>query len=73
MKSYLDLIPLSAKAHKQENRLTILCITISVFLVTAIFSMTEMMVRQETDRLIRKHGIQEVQSFFELLVQPGLP
>lgn len=65
MKSYLDLIPLSAKAHKRENRLTILCITISVFLVTAIFSMTEMMVRQETDRLIRKHGASEVQSFFE--------
>ena len=59
MKSYLDLIPLSAKAHKRENRLTILCITISVFLVTAIFSMTEMMVRQETDRLIRKHGASE--------------
>jgi len=65
VKSYLELIPLSAKAHKRENRLSILCITISVFLVTAIFSMTEMVVRQETNRLIRKHGVSEVQSFFE--------
>ncbi len=72
MKSYLDLIPLSAKAHKKENRLTILCITISVFLVTAIFSMAEMMVRQETDRLIRKHGAEEIQSFFSRTVVQSL-
>lgn len=65
MKSYLELIQLSARVHKRENRLTILCISISVFLVTAIFSMTDMMIRQETGRLIRKHGAEEVRSFFE--------
>ncbi len=42
MKSYLSLIPISSKIHKRENRLTIMCITCSVFLVTAIFSMAEM-------------------------------
>ncbi len=31
MKSYLSLIPISSKIHKRENRLTIMCITCSVF------------------------------------------
>ena len=38
MKSYLSLIPISAKVRKRQNRMTVLCIIISVFLVTAIFS-----------------------------------
>ena len=64
MKSYLSMIPISAKVHKRQNRMTIWCIVIAVFLVTAVFSMTEMAVRQETNRLIAKHGIEEVTSFF---------
>ena len=64
MKSYLSMIPISAKVHKRQNRMTIWCIVIAVFLVTAVFSMTEMAVRQETDRLIAKHGIEEVTSLF---------
>ena len=35
MKSYLSLIPISAKVRKRQNRMTVLCIIISVFLVTA--------------------------------------
>ena len=42
--------------------MTIWCIIIAVFLVTAVFSMTEMAVRQETNRLVAKHGIEEVTS-----------
>ena len=64
MKSYLSLIPISAKVHKRQNRMTICCIVIAVFLVTAVFSMTEMAVRQETNRLVAKHGSEEVASFF---------
>ena len=56
MKQYLELIPLSAKAHKRQNRLTRLCILFSVFMVTAIFSMAEMGARMEQDRLTQKHG-----------------
>ncbi len=62
MKSYLSMIPISAKVHKRQNRMTILCIVIAVFLVTAVFSMAEMAVRQETSRLVAKHGIEEVKS-----------
>ena len=56
MKSYLSLIPLSAKARKRSNRMTILCIVFAVFLVTAIFSMADMGVRMERARLLDKHG-----------------
>ena len=41
MKSYLDLIPISAKNHKKQGRMTLFCIILSVFLVTVIFGMAE--------------------------------
>ena len=56
MKSYLSLIPISAKVHKRQNRMTILCIIFAVFLVTAIFSMAEMGIRMEQTRLVNKHN-----------------
>lgn len=56
MRSYLSLIPISAKVHKQQNRMTLLCIIFAVFLVTAIFSMAEMGVRMEIARLEEKHN-----------------
>ena len=55
MRSYLSLIPISSKVHKRQNRMTILCIAISVFLVTAVFGMAEMGFRMEVDRLSEKH------------------
>lgn len=57
MKNYLSLIPISAKVRKRQNRMTILCIIISVFLVTAIFSVADMMIRTQFDRMTDKHGI----------------
>lgn len=56
MKSYLSLIPISAKVRRQQNRMTLLCIIFAVFLVTAIFSMADMAVRMEQSRLAEKHG-----------------
>lgn len=56
MKSYLSLIPISAKIHKRRNRMTLLCIIIAVFLVTTIFSMVDMLVRMETRHVIDIHG-----------------
>ena len=64
MKSYLSLISISAKVHKRQNRMTLLCIVFAVFLVTAVFSMAEMGVRMEAGRLIGKHGSQALQSLF---------
>lgn len=56
MKSYLGLIPISAKVHRRQNRMTIICIVLAVFLVTSIFSLADMYTRMENERLIRKHG-----------------
>ena len=56
MKSYLSLIPISAKVHRRQNRMTLLCIVFAVFMVTAIFSMAEMGFRMEQARLVGKHG-----------------
>ncbi len=56
MKSYLSLIPISARVHRRQNRLTLLCIIISVFLVTAIFSIAELSLRAESRYMQEKHG-----------------
>ena len=56
MRSYLSLIPISAKVHRRQNRMTLLCIIFAVFMVTAIFSMAEMGARMEQSRLSEKHG-----------------
>lgn len=56
MKSYLSLIPISAKVRKRQNRMTLLCIVIAVFLVTTVFSMVQTMVDMETESLIGSHG-----------------
>lgn len=48
MKSYLGLIPISARVRWRQNRMTLLCIIFAVFLVTAIFSMAELFIKSET-------------------------
>lgn len=45
MKSYLELVPHYTKVHRRQNRMSILCIILSVFLVAAIFGMADMYVR----------------------------
>lgn len=56
MKSYLSLIPISARVHKRRNRMTRLCIFLAVFLVTGIFSMADMEVRSQKIRAVAEYG-----------------
>lgn len=56
MKSYLNLIPRSAKVHRKQNRLTLICIILAVFLVTVIFSITDVWMISETAAMLKKHG-----------------
>ncbi len=56
MKSYLGLIPISARVHKRQSRMTRICIILAVFLVTSIFSMAEMFTRAELESMRNKHG-----------------
>ena len=65
MKSYLSLISISARVHRRQNRMTLLCIIFAVFLVTAIFSTAEMGARMEQTRLAQKHGSMSFQQIFD--------
>ncbi|MBP5726385.1 MAG: ABC transporter permease, partial [Clostridia bacterium] len=56
MRSYLDLVSEYAKVHKKKNRLTVICIAVSVMLVTAIFGMADMSLKSQTDEAIRRYG-----------------
>lgn len=56
MKSYLELIPISAKVHKKQSRMTMICIMLAVFLVTAIFSMADMELRSQKLQAIKGNG-----------------
>ena len=47
MKHYLDLVPISAKVHRKQNRMSIFCIILAVFLITAIFGMADMFIRSQ--------------------------
>ena len=56
MKSYLSLIPISARTRRKQNRLILLCIIFAVFLVTTVFSCAEIMTKGQTEGMIRHHG-----------------
>lgn len=47
MKSYLDLVPISSRLHRKQNRMSIFCIVLAVFLVTVIFGMADMFIRSQ--------------------------
>lgn len=56
MKHYLDLIPISAKQHKKQTKMTRLCIVLAVFLVTVIFGMADMEIRSQMIQAIKTDG-----------------
>ena len=56
MKNYLDLVRKYGEVHKKKNRLTVICIAISVMLVTAIFGMAELSIKAQVDACIRASG-----------------
>ncbi len=61
MKSYLSLIPAYARVHKRQNRMTLLCIILSVFLVTGIFGMADMELRSQKIQAIVSYGNWHIQ------------
>ena len=56
MRSYLELIPQYEKVHRKKNRISVLCITLSVCLVMAIFSMADMAIRSQKNYFIKTNG-----------------
>lgn len=57
MKHYLDLIGISAKVKKKQSRMIRICIILAVFLVTAIFSMADMEMRNQRLLSARTDGV----------------
>ena len=56
MKSYLELIPISAKIHRKYTRMTRLCIVLSVLLIAVIFSMANMFLESQKNQAIQSDG-----------------
>ncbi len=56
MKNYLNLIPISAKLHRRQTRMTRWCIVISVFLISAIFGMADMFLQSQKNLAIMTDG-----------------
>ena len=56
MKNYLDLIPISAKIHRRQTRMTRWCIVISVFLISSIFGMAALFLQRQKKLAIMTDG-----------------
>ena len=56
MKNYLELVRISAKVRKKQSFMTRFCIFLSVFLVSVIFGMADMEVRNEKQQAIQLDG-----------------
>ena len=56
MKNYLSLVSISARVHRRQSRMTRICIILAAFLVTSIFSMTEMWDKGQVAVARRGHG-----------------
>lgn len=47
MKHYLELVSISAKVHRKQNKMSIFCIILAVFLITIIFGMADMFIHSQ--------------------------
>ena len=69
MKHYLDLVPISAKVHRKQSRMSIFCIVLAVFLVTTIFGMADMFVRSQIIKTQAETGNWHIALFLLLNLQ----
>lgn len=56
MRSYLSLVPASAKIHRRQNKMTRICITLAVFLVAVMFGLADMYLQGATEKVIQENG-----------------
>lgn len=56
MGSYLEMIPLSARVHRRQSRMTRICIVLAVALVSVIFGMADMEIRCQKIQTISENG-----------------
>ncbi len=56
MRHYLDLVLIQAKVQKKQNRMTKICIFLSVFLIMGLFGMADMQIKSQELQAIQKDG-----------------
>ena len=56
MKHYLKLVPISAKIHRKQNKMTRICITLAVLLVAVMFGLSDMYLQGITQHQILESG-----------------
>ena len=50
MKHYLKLVPISAKIHHKQSKMTRICITLAVLLVAVMFGLADMYLQGITQK-----------------------
>ena len=56
MKNYLKLVPISAKIHHKQSKMTRICITLAVFLVAVMFGLADMYLEGVTQKEMQTSG-----------------
>ncbi len=56
MKKYLDLVPISAKVHRRQSRMTRICIVLAVFLVAVMFGLADMYLQGALQKELQAKG-----------------
>lgn len=56
MKHYLKLVPISAKIHRKQSKMTRICITLAVLLVAVMFGLADMYLQGVTQHQIEESG-----------------
>lgn len=56
MRHYLDFVPISAKIHRKQSKMTRVCITLSVLLVAVMFGLADMYLQGITQHQMEESG-----------------
>lgn len=56
MKHYLKLVPISAKIHRKQSKMTRICITLAVLLVAVMFGLADMYLQGVTQHQMEESG-----------------
>lgn len=56
MKNYLKLVPISAKIHRKQSKMTRICITLAVLLVAVMFGLADMYLQGVTKQQMQESG-----------------
>ena len=56
MKHYLKLVPISAKIHRKQSKMTRICITLAVLLVAVMFGLADMYLQGVTRHEMEESG-----------------